>query len=98
MMDLRGIESRITRLEQAAGRRDPEAEAIIREAEERVWPQYSTLVEPLLERFEKDPDQFVLTPEAERVLDALWDDLFEEARRLATSRGVPQERILRHLT
>jgi len=96
-MDLRGIECRITRLERAAGRRDPEAEAVIREAEERVWPQYSTLVEPILKRFEKDPSRFALTPEEEDALDALWDAIEAEARRLASARGVPWDRVLARL-
>ena len=97
-MDLRGIECRIARLERATGRRDPEAEAIIREAEERVWPQYSTLVEPILKRFENDSSRFALTLEEEKILDALWDALHEEARRLAEARGIAWDRVLKQLT
>jgi len=97
VMDLRGIECRITRLERAAGRRDPEAEAVVREAFKRAWARHGAAIGPVLERFERT-GRLDLSPEEERELDALWDALYEEARRLAEARGIAWDRVLKQLT
>jgi len=88
---LDNLERRLARL-----RGDPPAEEIVREAFERAWAPHAPALELVLERFEAT-GKLDLSPEEERELDALWDALHEEARRLADARGVPWERVLARL-
>jgi len=90
----RELERRIDRLERLSGGADREAEGIVREAYERAWARLGPTVGPALKRFEATGE---LSPEVEDALDALWDALHEEARRLADARGVPWDRVLARL-
>ena len=89
------LERRIARLERLSGGVDPEAEAIVEEAYKRAWARLGATVGPALKRFEATGE---LSPEVEDALDALWDALYEEARRLAEARGIAWDRVLKQLT
>ncbi|RLJ01756.1 MAG: hypothetical protein DRP11_03930 [Candidatus Aenigmatarchaeota archaeon] len=88
------LERRIDRLERLSGGTDPEAEAIVEEAYKRAWARLGATVGPALERFEATGE---LDPEVENALDTLWDAIHDEARRLASARGVPWDRVLARL-
>ena len=94
MIGAREIERRMDRLERRLGEADPLAEEIVREAYAQAWKRLGATVGPALERFEATGE---LSPEVEDALDALWDALHEEARRLADARGVPWDRVLARL-
>lgn len=96
MIDPRGIERRISRLERLSGGADREAERVVSEAYERAWARHAPALEPVLERFERT-GRLDLAPEEEDALDALWDAIEDEARRLASARGVPWDRVLARL-
>ena len=90
----RELERRIDRLERLSGGADREAEAIVEEAYAQAWKRLGATVGPALKRFEATGE---LSRDVEDALDALWDALHEEARRLADARGVPWDRVLRQL-
>lgn len=92
----RELERRIDRLERLSGGTDPEAESIGREAYKKAWARLGATVGPVLERFERT-GRLDLTPEEEDALDVLWDALHEEAKRIASARGVPWDRVLARL-
>ena len=95
MIGAREIERRMNQLERRLGEADPLTEEIVREAYAQAWKRLGATVGPALERFERTQQ---LDPEIENALDVLWDALHEEAKRIASARGVPWDRVLRQLT